>query len=36
MRNEAEEKQTELILEQVTPRDDIDDDEFTVRNLEKN
>jgi hypothetical protein len=36
MKNDTESRQTELILESVTPRDDIDDGEFTVRNLEKN
>jgi hypothetical protein len=36
MKNDAEGRQTELILESITPRDDIGDDEFSVRNLEKN
>jgi outer membrane lipoprotein-sorting protein len=36
MKNDAEGRQTELTLDSVTPRDDIDDGEFSVRNLEKN
>ncbi len=35
MTNHKDSRSTELILEKVTPRDDIPDDEFTVRNLEK-
>ena len=35
MTNHQESRSTELLLDKVTPRDDIPDDEFTVRNLEK-
>jgi hypothetical protein len=35
MQNLREQHQTEWILEQVTPRTDIPEDEFTLRNLEK-
>jgi len=36
MDNAADGHSTELVLDEVTPRDDIPDDEFTVRALEKN
>ena len=36
MKSETESRQSELALEELTPRNDIDDVEFTVRNLEKN
>jgi outer membrane lipoprotein-sorting protein len=35
MTNHQDSRTTELLLDKVTPRDDIPDDEFTVRNLEK-
>jgi len=35
MQNHELKRQTELIIETITPRTDIPDDEFTVRNLEK-
>jgi hypothetical protein len=35
MVNHREQHQTELTLSKVQPRDDVPDDEFTVRNLEK-
>ncbi len=35
MTNHAEHRTTELTLEEITPRDDADDEAFTVRNLEK-
>jgi outer membrane lipoprotein-sorting protein len=36
MTSHQDSRTTELILENITPRADIPDDEFTVRNLEKN
>ncbi len=36
MKSETESRQSELILEELIPRTDIDDGEFSVRNLEKN
>jgi hypothetical protein len=35
MTSHQESRSTELVLDKVTPRSDIPDDEFTVRNLEK-
>jgi uncharacterized protein len=36
MTNHQDSRSTELLIENITPRTDVPDDEFTVRNLEKN
>jgi hypothetical protein len=36
MKSDTESRQSELFLEELAPRNDIDDSEFSVRNLEKN